>query len=291
MPRQLAILFVGDAMVDVTVRTHESEPGGANPSDILISPGGLANIAVVARKEGTRTGLLGRVGRDPFGDFYEEDLISNGIESLLVRSDLPTGICINFVSPDSERTMYTSQGANSLLASTDLGDDVLKSTDMVFVSGFSMETAETAREITAIAQRGRRKGKKVAVGGGASNLISRRPDAFRRLVYEYADYLLLNEDEASALVGREWTVNGVKALEPLCDFVIVTRGSNGSTALVDGEIRDFATPKIEAMDTTGAGDVFAGVVLAGMHRKTPWYEIIPRAHVLASESAGNIGPR
>jgi sugar/nucleoside kinase (ribokinase family) len=291
MPRKLDILFVGDAMVDITVRTHESEPGGANPSDMLISPGGLANIAVAAQGEGSRTGLLGRIGTDPFGDYLEDDLVQTGIISRLIRSNLPTGICINFISLDGERTMYTNQGANSLLSSSDLDGDFLESTGMVFVSGFSMETLETSRQITKIASRSKQLGKRVAVGGGASNLISRRPESFRDLVDKYADYLLLNEKEALVLADCEDPGKVIRCLESLCDLIIVTRGSRGSTVLVNGETSDFPAPKSEAVDSTGAGDVFAGVLLAGIQRGLPWSEVIPRAHLLASRSTERLGPR
>jgi sugar/nucleoside kinase (ribokinase family) len=134
-------------------------------------------------------------------------------------------------------------------------------------------------------------GKKVAIGGGAWNLISRRPDAFREIVEKYADYLLLNEKEASILTGNEDTGNSIRALEPLSDFIIVTRGSHGSTALVNGEIRDFSSPKVEAVDSTGAGDVFAGVLLAGLQGDLPWFDVVPRAHLLASRSTVRLGPR
>jgi len=291
MHREFDILFVGDAMVDISVKSHESEPGGANPSDMHISPGGLANIAVAAQGEGSKTGLLGRIGNDPFGDFLEDDLVRNGIANLLVRSNLQTGICINFISPDGERTMYTSRGANSLLSSRDLKEDVLVSSRMVFVSGFSMETSETAREITDIVRRTKQMEKRVVIGGGAANLIARRPEAFRDLVFKYADYFLLNEKEASVLAGCEDAGNAIRRLEPLCDCIIVTRGANGSTALANGEIRDFPSPRSEAVDSTGAGDVFAGVLLAGIRAGLPWFEAIPRAHLLASRSTERLGSR
>ena len=290
MPNHLDIMIIGDAMVDVTVRALESVPGGANPSEIMISPGGLANIAVVAKGEGAKTGFLGRIGNDPFGDYYEEDLTSNGIVSLLLRSHLPTGICVNFISADGERTMYTSLGANSLLTSADLDEDVLGSAEMIFVSGFSMETADTAAEIMKIARRSKTMGKRVAVGGGASNLILKRPESFRRLVAECADYLLMNEEEAVAITGD----TPERALEELasdCDYVIVTGGSRGSMAMIEGEMLHFKAPEVKPVDSTGAGDVFAGVVLAGIQGNRHRDEYIPRAHELASESVRNLGPR
>jgi sugar/nucleoside kinase (ribokinase family) len=154
-----------------------------------------------------------------------------------------------------------------------------------------METPETAREIVEIARRTKQAGKKVAIGGGASNLISRRPKVFRDLVGKYADYLILNEKEAFVIPGCEDAGNAIRHLEPLCDFIIVTRGSNGSTALVNGEIRNFSSPRSEAVDSTGAGDVFAGVLLAGIQGKLPWFDAVLRAHLLASRSTERLGPR
>jgi sugar/nucleoside kinase (ribokinase family) len=187
--------------------------------------------------------------------------------------------------------MYTSQGANSLLVSSDLDEDVLESTGMVFVSGFSMETTETSRAIAEIASRSKQMGIRVAVGGGASNLISRRSESFRDLVEDYADYLILNEKEASVMADCEDPGKAIRILEPLCDFIIITRGSRGSTALISGETRDFSSPKSEIVDSTGAGDVFAGVLLAGIQGNLPWPEVVPRAHLQASRSTERLGPR
>jgi len=291
MPPKLDILVVGDAMVDITVKPRGSEVGGANPSDILLKPGGLANVAVAASSEGAQTGFLGRVGNDIFGDFYEKDLSSRGVLGSLVRSRLPTGICVNFVGAGGERTMYTDLGANRLLASKDLDQKTLESTQIVFISGFSMECPETAREILEIARRSREAGRKVAVGGGASNLIRERPEVFSELVEDYCDYLILNESEATVMTDGGTLMTALDRIRGLCDFIVVTRGPDGSIAIVDGETSFFESPRVKAVDTTGAGDVFAGVLLTGIAGKIPLGKAMARAHLQASRSVTYFGPR
>ncbi len=287
----LDLLVIGDAMIDITIKAPETRPGGAYPSDISMFPGGLANVAVAAQALGARTGFLGRVGHDAFGDLYEADLALNGVHSHLIRCDLPTGVSVNLVAVGGERTMYTSLGANTLLESEDLTDELLGSCRMIFVSGFSMETAKSARETEAVCERTRACRRQIAVGGGAFNLISRRQPQFSRLVGNYADFLILNEEEALSLTMTHGLKAALAKLKDLVDFFVVTLGKAGSWAHFQGTLRRFRAPKVEVKDTTGAGDVFTGALLAALLRGDQPEDAIKLAHQWASESVSFIGPR
>lgn len=287
--------MIGDAMVDVTVKPPRSRTGGAYPSAILVSPGGLGNIAVAAALSGARVGFVSKVGNDVLGDMYESDLRSNGILSFVRRCGLPTGtgICINFVHPSGERTMYTSRGANELLASQDVPDRLLRQTRMIFVSGFSMETANSATQIERICRRARASGSQVAVGGGAFNLIAGRRERFRRLASDNAGILILNEQEALALTGRNALKPALEALAAIVRFLVVTMGQRGSALYRDGSLTHIPSPspRKKAVDTTGAGDVFAGTFLAGILRGKDPVESIRQAHLRAGLSVTHLGPR
>jgi sugar/nucleoside kinase (ribokinase family) len=278
-------------MIDVTLRPPSLGGGGAIPSRISISPGGLANVAIAARAMGVKTGFLGRVGRDAFGEAYMADLSAHGIDAHLIRSELPTGICVNFVTPDGERTMYTSQGANSLLTPEDLRDEDLSGTEMIFVSGFAMETESGANTIEEMCRRARKLAVKVAIGGGAHNLIALRLASFRRIVKAYSDILILNLDEAQALtgLGTEDEISG--RLGRSVDLVVVTRGAEGSFGCLKGEAFRYPAPESTVVDTTGAGDIFAGTLLGLLLKRKPVKRAIPLAHRAASASVQTPGPR
>jgi len=290
---RLDLLVIGDAMVDVTVKPPRNRPGGAYPSTILVSPGGLGNVAVAAALSGTRVGFVGKVGNDVVGDLYQSDLRSYGILSFVQRCDVPTGICINFVRPGGERTMYTSRGANELLASEDVPDRLLRQARMIFVSGFSMETANSATQIEGICSRAKDLGRQVAVGGGAYNLITRRRERFRRLAHDDAAILILNEQEALALTDRNAIAPALEALGDLVKFFVVTMGERGSALYQDGSLAQIPLPfpLRKAVDTTGAGDVFAGTLLAGILGGKAPIESIRLAHLRAGESVAHLGPR
>ena len=289
----LDLLVIGDAMVDVTVKPSQGRRGGAYPSAILVSPGGLGNVAVAAAFSGARVGFVGKVGNDVLGQMYESDLRSNGILSFVRRCHLSTGICINFVHPGGERTMYTSRGANELLASRDVPDRLLRQTRMIFVSGFSMETANSATQIERICRRAKELGREVAVGGGAFNLIARRRERFCRLARDVADILILNEQEALTLTGKNAVAPALTALGGIVKFLVVTMGERGSALYRDGSSAHIplSSPRRKAVDTTGAGDVFAGTLLAGLLAGEDPTESIRLAHLRAGQSVTHLGPR
>jgi len=289
----LDLLVVGDAMVDLTVKPPPSRKGGAYPSTIVVSPGGLGNVAAAAADCGARVGFAGRVGKDVLGEMYIRDLRSNGVRSFVRRSHLPTGICINFIHPGGERTMYTTRGANDLLVSRDVPDSLLRLTRMVFVSGFSMETAKSATEIEKVCNRAKARGSQVAVGGGAFNIITRRRERFRRMISSNADILVLNQKEALALSGKTAVRPALDALQALVGFLVVTLGRRGSILCRNGSVTRIPAPRSpgRAIDTTGAGDVFAGTLLAGLLLGKGAIESIRQAHIRAGKSVAHLGPR
>ena len=285
------LLVIGDAMVDITIRPTGIHPGGALPSQMAIAPGGLANVAVAARKAGVETGFLGRIGRDPFGDFYEQDLAKNEVVSYAKRSGLATGLCVNLISPGGERTMYTSRGANEMLTVQDLEDEILNTTRMIFVSGFAMETPASATVLEQICSMAKSMNKPIAIGGGAHNLIARRPRRFAQLVRDYADHLVLNEKEAAALTGHEEREMILRRLARMTDFFVMTQGSRGSHSYINGVHGENPCPHVRPVDTTGSGDAFTGVLLAGILKGESPEEAIAAAHRVASLKARQLGPR
>ncbi len=287
----LDLLVIGDAMIDITIKAPETQPGGAYPSEILVAPGGLANVAVSASLSGAKAGFLGMVGEDILGDFYESDLESQGIPSYLFRCGVPTGMCVNLVLPNGERTMYTTRGANDFLAAKDISEDVLCSCRMVYISGFSIENDRSAKEIEIIIRRAKLSERQVAIGGGAFNIIKRRRRRLSKLIARHADILILNQKEALSLTGMDELKPAIHCLKRIIDSFVVTMGRDGSIGFFQGsEIHAPAAPT-PVVDTTGAGDVFTGTFLAGILKgKTP-AESMKLANQNAGESVSLLGPR
>ncbi len=285
------LLVIGDAMMDVTVKARAASLSGTCPSTILISPGGLGNVAVAAASCGAEAAFIGKVGYDAFGRIYESDLAARRIPALILGCRAPTGVCINLVCADGKRTMYTSRGANDFLMAEEIPEDLLASSKIVFLSGFSMETGRSARQMELLSKRAKECGRQLAVGGGAHNIIRMRRRRFCRLIRRYADILILNGDEAEALAGTSDKDEAFDLVRELADLVVVTLGPRGSIASRCGSVTRTPGMAGRAVDTTGAGDAFTGAFLAGILQGLSLVETLRSSNERAARSVSHIGPR
>jgi len=291
MHRSYDLIVVGDAMVDVTVKAPEGKPGGAYSSEILVSPGGLANVAAAARLSGARTGFFGAIGRDCFGDLYETDLEGYGVKSFLSRCDAPTGLCVNLVSPLGERTMYTNRGANDCLSINQAPPGLWGDCGMVFLSAFSLESHRAGRTICKIARKAKASRTQIALGGGSFNLLQDHRLSFSKLAACYADQLILNRAEALAIADSVDLDSAVDVLKGLVDVLIITLGKGGSLGFFGGRAAKVPAIPAEPLDTTGAGDVFAGAFLGSILKGEEPERSMRQAAQLASQSVSVLGPR
>jgi len=288
--RSRRVLVVGDAMVDVTVKAEDSVKGGSYESPITVSPGGLGNVAVAVASAGVGAAFAGCIGEDLFGDLYERNLVLSGVTPLTKRVPLPTGICVNFVDPDGERTMYTMRGANTAYRSKDLATAEISSSSLLYASAFSLEDPTSSRALSSIVSRSKRVGTPVALGGGAFNVIREHREHFLALAAR-SDLLILNFQEASQVTSCHNPRDALRRLVEICPDVVVTMGSKGILACLKGMTISRPAPKVAPVDTTGAGDAFAGVLLAEIVKGTAVRDAVEKAQLASSRVVTTLGPR
>ena len=288
--RPRRVLVVGDAMVDVTVKARPSASGGSYESSIVVGPGGLGNVAVAVVSAGVGAAFSGCIGEDLFGDLYQRNLVLSGVTPLTRRVSLPTGICVNFVHPDGERTMYTMRGANTAYRSRDLETAEVSSSAMLYASAFSLEDPASSKALSSIVSRSRGVGTPVALGGGAFNIIRDHREEFLALAAR-SDLLILNDREASEVTSCTDPPDALRRLVEICPDVVVTMGPKGILARLKGSFISCPAPKVRAVDTTGAGDAFAGVLLAELVKGTVPRDAVKKAQLASSRVVASLGPR
>jgi len=279
--RPRRVLVVGDAMVDVTVKARPSVSGGSYESSIVVGPGGLGNVAVAVVSAGVGAAFSG---------CYQRNLVLSGVTPLTRRVSLPTGICVNFVHPDGERTMYTMRGANTAYRSRDLETAEVSSSAMLYASAFSLEDPASSKALSSIICRSRRVGTPVALGGGAFNIIRDHREKFLALAAR-SDLLILNDLEASEVTSCTDPPDALRRLVEICPDVVVTMGPKGILARLKGTFISCPAPKVRAVDTTGAGDAFAGVLLAELVKGTVPRDAVKKAQLASSRVVATLGPR
>jgi ribokinase len=253
------IVIVGSLNADLVVQTAAFPKPGETVSggDLSTGAGGKgANQAVAAGRLGGAVSMVGAVGADAHGELLRSAVAASGVDvsSVAVRDGAATGTALITVDASGENTIVVSPGANGTLVSADLDDAVLAGASVL---GLCLEVPEAV--VVDAAERARAAGLAVVLN----------PSPFRdgaRELLRLVDVLLVNEGEAAALLGvaedatPDALRDGLAALG--VTRAVVTRGADGCV-VVDGDSEPVAVPavRVDAVDTTGAGDAFMGALL------------------------------
>lgn len=253
------IVVVGSLNADLVVQTAAFPKPGETVSggDLSTGAGGKgANQAVAAGRLGGAVTLVGAVGADAHGELLRSAVADSGVDvsSVAVRDGAATGTALITVDAHGENTIVVSPGANGTLTPGDLDDAVLAG---AAVLGLCLEVPEPV--VVDAAQRARAAGLAVVLN----------PSPFRdsaRELLPLVDVLLVNEGEAAALLGVAEDATPGALRDGLAALgvhrAVVTRGADGCV-VVDGDSEPTAVPavRVDAVDTTGAGDAFMGALL------------------------------
>ncbi len=270
------VLVIGSANADLVVPV-DRRPGGGETvlgGDTSLSPGGKgANTAVAAARLGADVALLGAVGDDPYGELLKRSLSESGVGTGLVRtSERPTGIAYITVTPDGENSILVSPGANSSLRPEDID---LDGAEIVVLSlEIPLETVEHA--VARAAER------------GVKTLLNLSPAA--ELSHETLarlDVLLVNEHEAAFLLGGDSDPRKLLELGPKA--AVVTLGARGAVVVTADGVTEVPSPEVDAVDTTGAGDAFAGALAASLAKGATLAEAARKAVRVAAISVTRQG--
>ncbi|WP_033291422.1 ribokinase [Amycolatopsis jejuensis] len=276
-----AVLVVGSANADLVVPV-DRRPGGGETvlgGDTVLSPGGKgANTAVAAGKLGADVALLGAVGDDPYGRLLRDSLSGAGVGTQFVKTvERPTGIAYITVTPDGENSILVSPGANSALEPEDVTDEVLDGVRVLVASlEVPLKTVERA----------------VQRATGALVLLNLSPAAeISPETLSALDVLLVNEHEAAYLLGAEEAegADPRKLLDLGPRAAVVTLGAKGAVVVESDKSTTVDSPQVQAVDTTGAGDAFAGALAASLAEGAPLVAAAERAVKVAAVSVTRHG--
>jgi len=262
MPKIWSYGFINMDVITQTVDAWPEWSGLVWTDRIEFKIGGVAlNPAVtVARLGGLPVGIIGYVGTDKAGQMVKSELEQAGIDTsrLIVSQTQPTGVCIVCVHSDGERSFIISSGANHNLRTEAVGVEQLTPGDFFHVGGaFSMSG------LAALLEQVREQQLTVSVDvafDSSGRWWARMVDLFPHI-----DIFMANASESQKLTG---TTNPARAAQKIAaegpQTVIIKQGKNGAYILAptwQGQVPPFA---VEVVDTTGAGDAFAGSFLYGL---------------------------
>jgi ribokinase len=273
------ILVAGSANLDFVVRaSHIPAPGetvlGRNFQSF---PGGKgANQAVAcARAGGVTTHMLLALGDDAFAAPLEASLISAGVQMHIVRvKNQATGTAFVCVADDAENAITVAPGANSSLSATDL-PPLAGFTHLLLQLEIPIDT------VCAYASAAKAQGVKVILNAAPAQQLT--PELLKLI-----DVLVVNQTELAVLAGNRGSI--AQCLAQLgVPCVVVTLGRQGSVAWSNGVLSAQPAFKVTAVDSTGAGDTFCGVLVAAISQGSELPQALRRASAAASLACTRLG--
>ena len=250
------ILVVGSLNTDLVVRAPRFPQPGETISgeDLQVIPGGKgANQAVAAARLGASVSMLGRVGKDNFGDLLLDNLKSNHVDAQLIqRDDASTGTATIVVDSNGQNSIVLSAGANGKVSSADVNNASFLNHKLLL-----LQLEIPLQTVLSAARRAHENGLRVILNPAPAQPIPAE-------LISLADFIIPNETELSLLTGL--SVNDIdsteqaarKLLEQGAQNVIVTLGSKGALIVTHTQVTQVNAYPVDVVDTTAAGDAFIG---------------------------------
>lgn len=251
--------------------------------------GGSAGNAMLALANlGAKPGFIGRVGTDEMGSRLRECYDKVGIDARLIESAEHTGIANTFITPDGERTFATCLGAAALMQADELRDDMLEGYDLLHIEGYLVQNHQL---IEAVAQMAKARHMTISIDLASYNVVASDLEFFRHLVENYVDIVFANEEESAAFTSGKSPEEALEEIAAMCEVAVVKVGSKGALAMRKDVKTSVPGQKINVIDTTAAGDFFAGGFLYAWSKGASLEDCLYAGTLLATNVIQVVGTR
>lgn len=275
MERQ--VVCIGEVLVDLFAETAGGGPAPIAGADVFrpCLGGAPANVAVALARQGVPAALLARVGRDAFGDFLLRGLASEGVSTeLMARVDARTGLAFVARDGDGERQFlfYREGGADTTLSDDDLGAVAEGGATWraLHLCGNGLAFEPVAGALRAAVAQAAAEGVPISLDLNLRFHLwpsQAAADAAVRPLLPSVSFLKADLEEAQVVSGEADPLDAARSLFALGPrLVCVTLGAEGAVYCCDAGAGQVTAPKVDVVDTTGAGDAFSATLLAGLLR-------------------------
>ncbi|MFM7858272.1 MAG: adenosine kinase [Flammeovirgaceae bacterium] len=260
-----------------------------------LSGGGSAGNTITALSQFGGKGFYAcLVAKDELGKFFIEDLQNNGIDTNLQYENLPqdhTGRCLVMTSPDAERTMNTFLGINSFFSPTHLHEEAIKKSKYLYMEGYlvaSPKGLEAMKEAKKMAEQHK---VSVALTFSDPSMVKYFSAQMQEVVGASVDLLFCNEEEAMIYTGTNSVNEAREQLKSLAKRFVMTLGKNGAMVFDGDTFINIEPYKVNAIDSNGAGDMFAGAFMYAITNGHSYAEAGKLASLASSKVVEQFGPR
>jgi len=260
-----------------------------------LSGGGSAGNTVTAINQlGGKSFYSCLVAKDDLGKIFLEDLKKHSIDTNIKYENTQDGLsgrCLVMTSPDAQRTMNTFLGVSSFLSPEHLDEAAIKDSSYLYLEGYlvaSPKGLEAMKEAKKIAERNK---VGVALTFSDPSMVKYFSVQMEEIVGAGVDLLFTNDEEAMIFTGTNSVAEAREKLKKVAKRFVITLGANGAL-IFDGDTFIQIEPyKVQAVDTNGAGDMFAGAFMFGITHGHSFAEAGKLASLASSKVVAQWGPR
>lgn len=260
-----------------------------------LTGGGSAGNTITAISQFGGKGFYScAVAKDELGKFFIDDLRNNGVETNLVYDQLPldhTGRCLVMTSPDAERTMNTFLGVNSFFSPEFLDEEALKASKYLYMEGYLVPSPKGLEAMKAAKKLAEHHKVSTALTFSDPSMVKYFSKQMEEIVGASVDLLFCNEEEAMIFTGTNDILEAREKLKQVAKRFVMTLGKNGALVFDGDTFIQIEPYKVTAIDSNGAGDMFAGAFMYAITHGHSFAEAGKLASLASSKVVGQWGPR
>ncbi len=257
------------------------------------SGGSAANTIIAASYFGAKNFYSCKVADDDNGNFYVDDLRSAGVDHHH-NGKVPQGItgkCLVMITPDAERTMNTFLGISETLSEQELHLDAAKDAQYVYIEGYLVSSPTGKAAAIKLREFAEQNNVKTSLSLSDPAMVQFFGDGLKEMIGNKVDLLFCNGDEAMSFTKTSSIESAVAEIKNFCNTFAITLGANGALVYDGTTTVTIAPHPVKAIDTNGAGDMFAGAFLFAITNGYSFEEAGNLASLASSQLVTQFGPR
>lgn len=258
------------------------------------SGGSAANTVIAVSQFGGKAFYSCKVADDEFGDFYLKDLEEAGIPTNFDRQEREEGVtgkCLVMITDDADRTMNTYLGISAGLTVSEVDEEAIKNSEYVYLEGYLVAAQGGLDALKYTKKVAEDNNVKTAITLSDPSIVEAFKGRFDEVIGASVDLLFCNEEEAKTYTGKDSVLEAREELKKDAHRFVITQGKNGAIIYDGDTFIDIEPYEVKAVDTNGAGDMFAGAFLYGITNELGFANSGKLASLAGSKIVAQYGPR
>jgi len=263
-----------------------------------VSGGCAANVAASISSFTGEAAFIGKLGKDDYGEMFLESLKERGVKTdRLIRAyGGETGRCLVVVTPDGSRTMCTYVGSSCDIDGSEISDELLSKTKVLFISGFLWDCNEGAGAVSKIIKSAKEHKCKIALSLADPLCVERYKTELLKVVENDVDIFFANQLEINTLLSSKSHAKSVKIMRNKYlrndKIAVLTCSSDGAVIINKKGLTKVKGEKVDnIIDSTGSGAIFASGFIFGQLKGLDIEKSAKLANMAAAQSLKKLGAR